>query len=182
MVNAAFLPFDLGSFHYDMQGDPHVGSPNAAAVQEQFRQLNKMVLDTTASASSVQPGYQQLMSLWYPGGVANPGQLFSFTRSAADLGTFAGHEPLYDNMVAPACRTCHISHGSFDNWTSFGQMNALKNSIQTYSCGTGSAAAQTTLTFAMPHAEIPFKRYWNDSLASTLSSQLGLVSPGCPNH
>jgi hypothetical protein len=183
-VGAQFLPFDLGSFHYDMAGDPHAGSPNAAAVQDQFRQLNKLVLDTTATAPAVQPGYQQLMNMWYPGGVGNPGQLFSFTNGAAQLSgmPFAGHEPLYDNVVAPVCRTCHIAHGSFDNWTSFGQMNSasIRSQIQLHACGTGSPATQVTRTFSMPHAEVPFKKFWTDSLGSTLASMLTLS--GCPNH
>jgi hypothetical protein len=153
-------------------------------VQEQFRQLNKLVLNTTATAATVQPGYQQLMNMWYPGGVANPGQLYSFANGAAQLSgaPFSGHEPLYDGVVATVCRTCHISHGSSDNWTSFGQMNALKSIIQGYSCGTASPATQATQTFAMPHAEVPFKRFWTDSLSSTLSSQLTLPAPGCPNN
>ncbi|HMG56319.1 MAG TPA: hypothetical protein VK601_22625, partial [Kofleriaceae bacterium] len=94
------------------------------------------------------------------------------------------HEPLYDNVVAVACRTCHISHGSSDNWTSFGQMNApgMKTLIQSYACGKGSPGAQLTQSFAMPHAEVPFKKFWSDSLASTLSSQLTLAAPGCPNN
>jgi len=185
-VGAQFLPFDVGSFHYDTDGDPHAGFPNAAAVQEQFRQLNKLVLDTTTG--SVQPGYQQLMDMWYPGagGVTVAGHLFSFTNGAAQLsGTpFSTHEPLYDAVVAPVCRTCHISHGSSDNWTSFGQMNnpGMKAIIQGYACGTGDPATQSTFTFAMPHAEVPFKKFWNDSLASTLSSQLSLAAPGCPNN
>jgi hypothetical protein len=183
-VGAQFLPFDVGSFHYDTAGDPHTGSPNATAVQEQLRQLNKLVLDTTTTAAAVHPGYVQLMNMWYPGGVANPGQLFSFTNGAAQLSgaPFATHEPLYDAVVATVCRTCHISHGSSDNWTSFGQMNALKPIIQGYACGTGSPATQATQTFAMPHAEVPFKKFWNDSLSSTLSSQLSLAAPGCPNN
>ncbi|HEX3759789.1 MAG TPA: hypothetical protein VHW23_13840 [Kofleriaceae bacterium] len=188
VADAQFLPFDLGSFHYDTAGDPHAGSPSAATVQEQFRQLNKLVLDTTATASTVQPGYQQLMNMWYPGtgGVATPGHLFSFTNGAAQLSgaPFTGHEPLYDAVVAPVCRTCHIAHGSFDNWTSFSQMSSgsISGLIQSYACGTGSAATQVTRTFSMPHAEVPFKRFWTDSLSSTLSSMLSLPAPGCPNH
>lgn len=182
VVNAQFLPFDLGSFHYDTLGDPHGSSSGALAVQDQFRQLNKLVLDTTAASPTVQPGYQQLMNMWYPGGVGNPSQLFSFTNGAAQLsGTpFVGHEPLYDAVVAPTCRTCHIAHGSGDNWVSFGQMSSLAGIIQLYACGTGSAATQVTRTFAMPHAEVPFKRFWTDSLGSTLASMLTLS--GCPNH
>ena len=179
---ASFLPFDVASFHYDTQGDPHAGSPNAAAVQEQFRQLNNMVLDTAPAGSDTHAGYQQLMNLWYPGGVGNPGQVFSFTQGAAQLsGTpFPGHEPLYDNVVAPVCRTCHITHSSSDNWTSFGQMQGFAPVIKDYACGPSSPAVQSTTNFAMPHAEVPFKRFWNDSLSSTLDNQLSLS--GCPNH
>jgi hypothetical protein len=36
-----------------------------------------------------------------------------------------------------------------------------------------------TRTFSMPHAEVPFERFWTDSLGSTLASVLTLS--GCPN-
>jgi hypothetical protein len=179
---AAFLPFDVGSFLYDTAGDPHAGSPNAAAVQEQFRQLNNMVLGTAPGSSTINAGYVQLMNLWYVGGVGTAGHQFSFTRGAAQLSGpgFPGHAPLYDDVVGPACRTCHITHGSSDNWTSFAQMSALAAVIKSYACGTGSAASQTTFNFAMPHAEVPFKKFWKDSLSSTLDNQLSLG--GCPNN
>lgn len=59
---------------------------------------------------------------------------------------------------------------------------SLRAQIQGYACGTGSPATQGTRTFAMPHAEVPFKRFWTDSLGSTLASMLSLPAPGCPNH
>jgi hypothetical protein len=57
---------------------------------------------------------------------------------------------------------------------------ALRSQIQVHACGTGSPATQVTRTFSMPHAEVPFKRFWTDSLGSTLASMLTLS--GCPNH
>lgn len=183
--SSIFLPFDLDSFRYDTQGDPHSGSPNAATVQEQFRQLNNIVLNTNPDAQTgdnAQP-VTQLMKLWYPGGVQISGQLFSFNHAvAANQGGFPSNGPLYDNVVKPACRTCHMALGPGIDWTSFNQMNILKGSIQEYACGGGTPQQHTTNNFAMPHAQVPFIYFWQNSLSSTLDSELSLPSPGCPSQ
>jgi hypothetical protein len=54
--------------------------------------------------------------------------------------------------------------------------------IQNYACGGGSPAAHQTQNFAMPHAEVPFKLFWQQSLSSTLDSELSLAAPQCPNQ
>jgi hypothetical protein len=181
-----FLPFDLDSFLYDTQGDPHsaVDPTNYAAVQEQFRQLNNIVLNTNPDGQTgdTNDPVTKLIALWYPGGVQNSGQQFSFNHAiAANQGGFPSNEPLYDNVVKPACRTCHIAQPSFD-WTSFSQMSGFKGQIQSYACGGGSPQAHSPNNFAMPHAQVPFLLFWQSGLSSTLDSELSLLSPGCPNQ
>ena len=88
-----FLPFDLDSFLYDTQGDPHsaVDPANYAAVQEQFRQLNDIVLNTQPDLQTgdTNDPVTKLMALWYTGGVQNSGQQFSFNHAiAANQGGF----------------------------------------------------------------------------------------------
>jgi hypothetical protein len=177
-AGAVFLPFDLDSFIYDSLGDPHTQAP----VQEQFRQLNNLVLNThpdTLTGNGNQP-FTHLMSIWYPSGVGTGGSTFAFSTGAAQLGGFTGNEPLYDNVVKVTCRTCHLTRSSFDDWTSFSQMNGSKTTIRLYACGGGSPAAHSTVNFAMPHGEVPFKNFWLNSLSSTLDSELSLG--GCPNQ
>lgn len=180
-----FLPFDLDSFIYDNQGNPNSGFPNSAAVQEQFRQLNNIVLNTNPdglSGDNHQP-VTQLMKLWYPGGVQNAGQPFSFNHAiAANQNGFPSNGPLYDNMVKPACRTCHLAQGPGINWTSYSQISGFKGPIQAYGCGGGSPQLHTTNNFAMPHSQVPFLLFWQNSLSSTLDSELSFPSPGCPNY
>lgn len=180
-----FLPFDLDSFLYDTQGNPNSGFPNSATVQEQFRQLNNIVLNTNPDGltGNNHTPVTQLMNLWYPGGVQNSGQLFSFNHAiAANQGGFPSNGPLYDNVVKPACRTCHVAQGPSLDWTSFSQMSGFKGPIQSYACGGGSPQAHTTNNFSMPHAQVPFLLFWQSSLSSTLDSELSLPSPGCPNQ
>ena len=180
-----FLPFDLDSFKYDNQGNPNSGFPNSATVQEQFRLLNQIILNTNPdglTGDNNKP-VTQLMNLSYPGGVQNSGQLFSFNHAiAANQGGFPSNGPLYDNVVKPACRTCHIAQGQSLDWTSFNQMSGFKGPIQSYACGGGSPQLHTTQNFAMPHAQVPFLLFWQSSLSSTLDSELSLASPGCPNQ
>ena len=181
---AVFLPFDLDSFLYDAAGDPHI----SAAAQEQFRLLNNIVLNThpdTLTGDGNSP-ITQLMNLWYPAGVGTPNAPFSFGRAvAANQGGFGTHGPLYDNVVKPVCRTCHVTRSASDDWTSFTpQMNVnFKSSIKLHACGAGDIhALQFPNYFSMPHAEVPFKNFWlaPSSPSSTLDSELALG--GCPNN
>ena len=192
---AAFLPFDLDSFLYDDIGDPHSEKPNAAAAQEQFRQLNKIVFDTRPT-----PAYAQLIKqLWYsdPPGLDQQGGLFEFNRGARDLipNPFDTHVKLYDEVVKRTCRGCHIARTTEktqfkDDWTSFAQMDDLPASfsIQGRVCGQAPSISSPP-NFSMPHAEVPFKYFWQNHLSSTLASELNLSDKakrlpvdGCPNR
>lgn len=165
---AYFLPFDLSSFLNDAN-QTFPSAPPSAQVQEQFRQLNNMVAATNPPAAVI-----QLINLWYPGGVGTANQQFQFGQGAAQLPSapFAGHEPLYDTVVAPVCRTCHASIGGLE-WNTFAQMNSVSGLIQFRACGPNY--------LIMPHAEVPWVRFWQQSLSSTLASDLALPG-GCPNH
>jgi hypothetical protein len=166
--NAVFLPFDLDSFK-DQTNQLFPLSPPSAAVQQQFHRLNNMIANT-----SPPPAITQLVNqLWYPGGTAATVP-FTFNQGAAQLsGTpFAGHEPLYDNVVKEVCRTCHVAIPSFP-WNTFSLMQPLAPTIQTFAC-----APQMN----MPNAEVPWKSFWQENRSSTLASELNFAGNGCPNH
>ena len=182
---AIFLPFDLDSFLYDTAGNPNAGFPNSAAAQVQFRLLNNIVLNTHPDnlTGDTNDPVTNLMNLWYPTGVGNPGAQFVFNHAiAANQGGFPAHGPLYDNVVKPACRTCHLAQGSSLDWTSFTQMSTgpFSGSIKTHVCGGGTPLAHQTVNFSMPHGEVPFKYFWQNSLSSTVDSELSLG--GCSNQ
>jgi hypothetical protein len=177
---AVFLPFDLDSF-LDDTATPFPNSVKVtAAVQQQFHALNNMIVGTNPP-----PGVLQLVNqLWYPGGTATTVP-FVFHQGAAQLpATPAGtafvdsgnvhHEPLYDNVVREVCRTCHVALNGAE-WNAYSQMSG-NTLIQSLACFP---------TLKMPHAEVPWVRFWQESLSSTLASELNMAPPafpiaGCP--
>jgi hypothetical protein len=160
------LPEPLGDDGTPLSNTLGTGSPRPA--QEDFRVLNSVALATSQSSAD----YLALTKLWYvdrshPNGVTDAGATFHFGQGAAQLGTFVGHTALYDHVVQPACRTCHISYASgVDTWASLTQMGPF---IRSYACLTSPGSAAN---FTMPHAEVPFKLFWQQSLSSTLASEL----------
>jgi hypothetical protein len=73
-----------------------------------------------------------------------------------------------------------MTSSSGDDWTSFGQMGGSAPVIKLYACGGGTPAAHITQHYVVPRGEVPFKSFWQNSLSSTLDSELTLG--GCPNN
>src|SRR5262249_11507976 len=125
--------------------------------------------------SGVSPAIQRLMDIWYkdgghPTGVNDPAATYHFGQGAAALnsntsGIFATNQALYDEVVRPVCRTCHIARdpGSSDptnpagdTWDKLAQLKTNYFSIGLLVCGPGNASPHHT----MPHAQVPYKRFW----------------------
>jgi hypothetical protein len=171
---AVFLAFDLDSF---LDDTPPFGTPfpNSAkvtpAVQTQFHLLNNMVGGTNPP-----PGVTQLLQLWYAN--QTPSTPFTFNQGAAQLpGTpfidgNVHHEPLYDSVVKVVCRTCHVALPGLE-WNQFKpqMITDFRTTIQSLACGP---------TLKMPHAEVPWKNFWQQSLAATLATELALAPPSPP--
>jgi hypothetical protein len=191
--NAKFLPFDVESFRGDDNNPLQntLGGGGHRPTQGDFRQLNQFVLrsvggDSTDPATvAAAAAYQSLMDLWYKDtghsdGVNNATATFHFGQGAAGLtdsrgaSIFPDHQPLYNNVVKPVCRTCHIARtpgDAGDTWDRLSQFTGpvRVNSIQSNVCGREQ--------HFMPHAEVPYKHFWQLNLGSTLASQLG--TGGC---
>jgi hypothetical protein len=167
-----FLPFDLDSF-LDDTATPFPSSAKVTpAVQQQFHLMNNMITGTNPTG-----GITQLVNLWYASTTASVP--FTFNQGAKQLDSglpFIHHEPLYDSVVRIVCRTCHVAlpnhnPASGNDWTSFDQMNGQSGFIQSLACAP---------TLKMPHAEVPWRRFWQQSLSATLASELAFPPPGCP--
>lgn len=171
---SVFLPFDLESFKYDAFGDPFAG-PTAAARQTDFRRLNALVHDTFDASSEIA---ELVNRYWYPGGVASSGATFTQARAAGGypFNTVPGlpDAPLYDDVVTPVCRTCHIARPRGGDWTEDTQMQPGR--IGNRVCG----PSVSPLSFSMPRAEVPFLRFWQRGLDDVLVRQLPLAA--CPNR
>jgi hypothetical protein len=179
---AQFLPFDLDSF-LDGAGTTGTPFPTDAGTafvtsqQSSFHALNNMIGAIAQSANPPLPAITQLIQppFWYSSAAASTP--FTFNQGAAHLpGTpFAGHEPLYDSVVKVVCRTCHIATppSSGLQWNAFTQMGGSNAGfIQSFACG------PTNPPSPMPHSEVSWLRFWQQSLATTLAGELSLSS--CP--
>ncbi|HEV2303856.1 MAG TPA: hypothetical protein VGR91_20010 [Stellaceae bacterium] len=168
---ASFLAFDMDSFLDDTATPFPTSAEVTPAVQTQFHLMNNMVAGT-----SPPPGITELINLWYTS--ATPTVPFTFNQSAAQLPGQPflvqpgnqHHEPLYDSVVKLVCRTCHVALPGRE-WETFSQMSGEAGFIQSLACAP---------TVTMPHAEVPWRRFWQQSLSSTLSSELLFPAPGCP--
>jgi hypothetical protein len=168
---AAFLAFDLDSFLDDKSTPFPKSGQVTPTVQTNFHLLNNMVAGTNPP-----PGVSQLEQLWYTN--QTPSTPFTFNQGAAQLpgqpfiqqpGNIH-HEPLYDSVVKVVCRTCHVAIPNIE-WNSFSQMSGLTNFIMSLACAP---------TLKMPHAEVPWKRFWQQSLAATLATELAPAPPAPP--
>jgi hypothetical protein len=187
LVNGAvFLPFDIDSFLGDdgnaLQGTLGSGAPRPA--QSDFRQLNQFVLQASDIGSGVSPAFQRLMDIWYkdaghPTGVNDPAATYHFGQGAAALnantpGIFAAHQALYDDVVRPVCRTCHIARDpNSDTWDQLSQLTGSASFIGLLACGPGNTSPHHT----MPHAQVPYKRFWETNLETTLGTELSITCP-----
>jgi hypothetical protein len=185
--SAVFLPFDIDSFLGD-DGQPLQGTIGKGAqrpTQEAFRQLNAFVLASTndINTQAANGAVQKLMDLWYKdathAGVNTAGATYHFNQGAAVLNantpnSWPTNQALYDDVVRPVCRTCHVAAPYNDGnltWDTLSKMTTAKTDIQNNACGPGNTAPH----HEMPHAQVPYKRFWEDNLETTLASELSIT-------
>jgi hypothetical protein len=176
---ARFLPFDLPSFRmaddeFNATAVTALGLDNFTRLNQlgAFRKLNDLVKQTSAG----QPAGDAIIDLidgWYQGcgGVSNgacgtcvggaPACPGSFNRDYRPSGwqtTTAEHD-LYDKVVRVTCRGCHAAQPSYRDWDKSSEFTG-NGSVDPYVCS-GSQRR-------MPHAEVPFKRFWQNNLGTLM--------------
>ena len=164
---AFFLPFDLKSFRFASK-NPH--NPLSRAAQEPiFKRLNQIVLNTALFTTAAAVA---LISGWYgpPGGGL---LLDTFQDDFIPVGwdTDDNTRQLYLRVVAPYCRSCHITDSNpalrfatFDDFASF------KTFIYNDVCRQNPNP--------MPNAEQTAKIFWRSSARSQLLNRM-LYRFGC---
>ena len=161
VLGASFLPFDMYSFkfsndfNFDLYGQ-----------QEAFRKLNQLVLATNPPA----PAIAEFINGSYPKGVGNTGSI------EIDNYVPSGWSPdpdLYNLVVKPYCRTCHLSEGGNADFGSYQKFVTEASTTNDLVCNSHD----------MPHAEVPYVRFWlkdfpaQQKLRDFLKSQ---GQTGCP--
>ena len=162
-VNGKFVTFDPTEYRY-----PASGAHTLASQQERFREMNAMIAYTFHHDG---PGWN-LMHAIYPTDVHTPGS--KAIRAAVPPG-WVGHETLYDKVVKPSCRTCHMYvdySDAADDYSGF--------SFKGFDVSMMRFGRQRACEGEMPNAIAPMLRLWrtsNPNLMDVFSNELGFS--GC---
>ena len=165
--NAFFLPFDLEAFKF-FSRHPHSSlsrSRQAAA----FRDFNRMV----RFHSSVQfvPEASALVEGWYGGDLR--GGTFDGSFVQQGWRTSPQHEQLYQNLIAVACRTCHLTFSDNSNrsFATFDAFNTWIPFTKTIVCSSASIQPPKQ-GHRMPAAEQTLKVLWQSEGRQHLFGQV----------
>lgn len=159
VTGAHFLPFDVSSFGFTTE--PAFAHLARAPQEEAFRQLNALVARTPLTAAGA-----DLIDGWYGGAVDVAGT--PFFEDYVPSG-WSSEAYVYQNVVRPYCRGCHVSIGGLE-FGEFANLLAAGGRISTHVCTTRQ----------MPHAELTYTKFWTSSARAHLSGALGLTA-GCGN-
>jgi hypothetical protein len=182
-----FIPFDVASFLTidDLLTPPVVAQLGLTAFTRpnqliQFQSLNNLMKQTEANRTLSPNALTQLIDGWYQpcgGGVAGPGcTSFDGNFRPSTWNANSNSQALYDNVVKPTCRGCHIMQPNFD-WTDLNEFSVTrKTTIERYVC---TGQFQPNNQRRMPHAEVPFKTFWESTLASGLMKQAPMNLANC---
>jgi hypothetical protein len=155
---AAFLPFDPASFRYST--DPRF---TRAAQEQALRRLNELVARTRPPAATT-----ELISLWYgdvtvPGPAATDAIPAGWDRNAAD-------RLVYREVVAPYCRTCHVSFPDGPDFNTAAEFKLYQGLVVTFTRGNGSSSDWLRRpSHLMPHAERTLAKFWASSARAYLA-------------
>jgi hypothetical protein len=153
--DAEFLPFDVESFSYST-----IPGYSLTDQQESFRELNAMVRQAAVKFPSP---IVELIDGWYPSATPGDGVLTPGSTADTDFvpAGFAGGKRLYNGVIKPYCRMCHISQsGSY-----------AFNNIGTFPSGSANSAACGYQQ--MPHAQVTQAAFWNSPARMILQNETG---------
>ena len=155
IVDAEFLPFDVESFSYST-----IAGYTLTDQQESFRELNAMVRQAAVKFPSP---IVELIDGWYPSATPGDGVLTPGATADTDFVPtgFAGNKRLYNGVIKPYCRMCHVSQsGSY-----------AFNDSGTFA-GTGANGAACGYQ-EMPHAQVTQAAFWNSPARMILQNETG---------
>lgn len=157
---AKFLPFDVFSFRYST-----ASGFTQAAQADALRRLNNLVSLTSPTAATS----QFISGMYAPKAVSDATAVANNTYVPVEWTTTKRKGlGLYNGVVKPYCRTCHMSAtvASYD-FLEEDDFHNLKATINTDVCGAGHE---------MPQAEHVMRKFWNSGARAYLDMGLGLNS------
>ncbi len=153
---AQFLPFDVFTFSYS-----NAPGYSLAHQQDAFRALNRLVIKTQPNDELV-----EVINNLYPDGIEND---TSLARNGPPPAGWADHETLYDKVIRPYCRTCHVALSkSALRWGSYSDLLNNAN-VRTFVCDAR----------LMPHAQLTAKNFFESNARAHLLGDLNLDEFDC---
>ena len=146
---AEFLPFDPGAFKFSTQSPWRLSDQ-----QDEFRKLNILVKLTSPPAAT----HELIEGMYAPKSVTDPTAVANNTFIPSDWqpnATLDG-QALYNGVIKPYCRTCHVSANDskldFADYADLFETSPLDRAkqIRDVICATKK----------MPHAERVFNKFW----------------------
>jgi mono/diheme cytochrome c family protein len=175
-TGAGFIPWDLNNFRYS--SDPAF---TRDAQEEQFRKLNRAVLDTnpTEIANTVIRG-------WYGGGNQIDVSGTHWDGSFVPPGWKSpaappGSESLYLDFVAPYCRGCHLQRFDFERLPTAAQPLDFASHAEFIELAPRTIQ-QLFNAGTMPLARRTFEKMWSEADMNAFAAHLGveMQRPGRP--
>ncbi len=156
-LGALFLPFDLDNFAYSS-----AAGLTKADLESSLRQLNKLILNTNPNQTIT-----DLIAGWYPAPTS------TFTSTFVPAG-WTAHKKLYEDVVKPHCRTCHVAmpknfEGDDLSFPTFDEFNKFNFQLGDRVCGDGQGIARRR--YSMPNSLVTFNRFWTSPVASATLRQ-----------
>lgn len=150
-LGAQFLPFDLDNFAF-----ASVAGLTRSDQEAQLRSLNKLLLNTNINQTT-----KDAIAGWYPTPTSN------FNSSFVPAG-WAGHAQLYNDVVKPYCRTCHVAmpknfFGDDLSFPTFAEFNKFNFELGDRVCGDGNGVSRKR--YSMPNSLVTFNRFWGSPVA-----------------
>jgi Fibronectin type III domain len=164
VTGASFLPFDVYSFKYSQQP-----GFTQADQEETFRRFNALVKATRPSAPAGTDPIATFIDGMYAGNAAVPGARANDTWVPAGWMTPAPAGPnVYNYVIKPFCRTCHLAMSgdlSFPSYLKF-KTPAINPNNNQFLGGQRDQIQAALCGGAMPQAEVPFRKFWQNPTVS----------------
>lgn len=168
ITDAAFLPFDPEAFVFSTS-DPAYSEVNMAP---KIKALNAMVWDTKPPKA-----VRTLLEGMYPYhgtpvGPKDPNSAFS-PLYVPDGWLVAGKpgKEVYQEVIKPYCRSCHVTASDFKDWDSFAELDFYRMDLAADVCEGGPP---------MPNAQQAQTRFWQSSARAYLVNAFNIGSACAP--
>jgi hypothetical protein len=159
LTGAQFLPFDLDAFAYSS-----TAGYTRTDQEEDFRKLNSFV-----AATSPTTAISDLIDGWYGGAVNTAGTTFDGDHVPSG---WSGESTVYREVVARYCRMCHQSRTGTLDFADLSDFTTYAATIESDVC----------TSWAMPHAEIPHKAFWESKARAHLFGGVLGRYPSCDSN